>query len=70
MGIPADRLQIAGVLDTIVLEPDLERLTLTWRVTRPLKKSIFQIARVQGGIQGNERWADADAASAATTGAA
>ena len=46
----------AGVLDTMVFEPDHERLTMTWRVTRPLKKSIFEIAQVRVGIQGRERW--------------
>jgi hypothetical protein len=46
----------AGVLDTIVFEPDHERLTMTWRVTRPLKRSIFEIAQVRVGVQGRERW--------------
>lgn len=49
-----------GLLDTIVLEPDAERLTLTWRVTRPLRKSIFEIARVQVGVVGHERWQEAE----------
>lgn len=38
-----------AALDTIVFEPNQERLTLTWRVTRPLKKSIFEIAQVVAG---------------------
>jgi hypothetical protein len=46
----------SGTLDTIVFEPDLERVTMTWRVTRPLKKSIFEIAQVRVGIRGRERW--------------
>ena len=45
-----------GTLDTIVFEPDHERVTMTWRVTRPLKKSIFEVAQVRVGIQGRERW--------------
>jgi len=45
-----------GTLDTIFFEPDHERLTLSWRVTRPLKKSIFEVAQVRVGIQGRERW--------------
>lgn len=44
-----------GVLDTIVLEPDAGRMTLTWRVTRPLRKNIHEIARVQVGVHGQER---------------
>lgn len=42
-----------GQLDTIVFEPDHERFTLTWRVSRPLRKSIFEIARVQVGVAGH-----------------
>jgi hypothetical protein len=45
----------AGVLDTLVIEPDHERVTLTWRVSRPLKKSIFEIAQVRVGTRGHER---------------
>ncbi len=45
-----------GTLDTIVFEPDHDRVTMTWRVTRPLKKSIFEIAQVRVGIRGRERW--------------
>ena len=41
--------QHVGVLDTIVLEPDLDRFTLTWRVTRPLKHSLFDIAQAVVG---------------------
>lgn len=36
-------------LDTIVFEPDAERFTMTWRVARPLKKSIHEIAQVVAG---------------------
>jgi hypothetical protein len=32
-----------GVLDTIVFEPDREIFTLTWRVTLPLGKSVFDV---------------------------
>lgn len=36
-------------LDTIVIEPDHQRFTLTWRVARPLKKNLFEIAQVLVG---------------------
>ena len=32
-----------GVLDTIVFEPDHERFSLSWRVTLPLGKSVFDV---------------------------
>lgn len=38
-----------AILDTIVFEPDKERFALTWRLTRPLKKSIHEIAQVVAG---------------------
>ena len=37
--------------DTIVFELDRERFMLTWRATRPLKRSIFEIAQVLVGKQ-------------------
>lgn len=42
-----------GVLDTLCFEPDEERFTMTWRVTRPLKKSIFEVAQVRVGLAGH-----------------
>jgi hypothetical protein len=39
----------AAALDTIVFEPDEERFTVTWRVTRPLRKSLHDIAQVVVG---------------------
>lgn len=43
-------------VDTIVFEPDLERFTMSWRVTRPLKKSLHEIAQVLVGRKGPEWW--------------
>jgi hypothetical protein len=42
--------------DTVMIEPDLQRVTMTWRVTRPLKKNIFEIAQVLVGRKGIEWW--------------
>ncbi|RQP25397.1 DUF2169 family type VI secretion system accessory protein [Piscinibacter terrae] len=43
-------------LDTIVFEPDSERFTMSWRLARPLKKSIHEIAQVLVGRKGREWW--------------
>lgn len=43
-------------LDTVVIEPDAGRFTLTWRVARPLKKSMHEIAQVLVGKKGREWW--------------
>ncbi|GAB3772157.1 DUF2169 domain-containing protein [Ramlibacter monticola] len=52
------REDFAAVLDTIVLEPDEERFTLTWRVTRPLRRNMLEIAQVLVGRKGREWWQD------------
>ncbi|WP_157269369.1 DUF2169 family type VI secretion system accessory protein [Azohydromonas aeria] len=39
----------AVVLDTIVFEPDAERFSMTWRMVRPIRKSIFELAEVHVG---------------------
>lgn len=50
------------VLDTIVLEPDLNRFQLTWRATRPLKKNMFEVAQTMVGRRSIAWWADREAA--------
>jgi hypothetical protein len=45
-----------GMLDTIVFEPDLERFTMSWRVCRPLRENIFEVAQVLVGKKGREWW--------------
>jgi hypothetical protein len=38
-----------AVIDTIILEPDLERFMLVWRTSRILKQNAFEISRVEVG---------------------
>jgi len=45
-----------ATLDTLVLEPDRERLTMTWRVARPLRKNMLEIAQVLVGKKGQDWW--------------
>jgi hypothetical protein len=52
----ADPQYHAATLDTIVFEPDLERFTMTWRVSRPLQRDIFEIAQVVVGKRSKEWW--------------
>ena len=51
-----EREDYKAMLDTIVFEPDQERLTMTWRVARPLKKNMVEIAQVLVGKKGKEWW--------------
>ena len=52
----------SAMLDTVVIEPDEGRFSLTWRATRPLKKDIFEIAQVLVGKKGREWWQQREAA--------
>jgi hypothetical protein len=54
------REDLTAYTDTIVIEPDLERVTLTWRVARPLKKNMHEIAQVLVGKKGKEWWQQRD----------
>jgi hypothetical protein len=51
-----EREDLGAFVDTIVIEPDLERLTMTWRVARPLRTDIFEIEEVLVGREGPEWW--------------
>ena len=51
-----EREDLSATLDTIVFEPDHEHLTMSWRVARPLKKSMHEIAQVLVGRKGKEWW--------------
>jgi hypothetical protein len=42
-----------ATLDTIAFEPDRERFTMSWRVARPLKRNLHEIAQVLIGTKGN-----------------
>jgi hypothetical protein len=51
-----EREDLVAALDNIVFEPDLERFTMSWRVARPLKKSMHEIAQVLVGKKGRDWW--------------
>lgn len=52
----SEREEFRAPLDTVIIEPDLERVTMTWRVARPLKRSMFEVAQVLVGKRGREWW--------------
>ena len=49
-----------ATLDTVVIEPDARRFSLTWRLARPLKRNMFEIAQVLVGKKGKEWWQQRD----------
>jgi len=44
-----ERTEVAAILDTIIIEPDLRRLMLVWRASLPLKRNIFEMKQVVVG---------------------
>jgi len=55
-----EREDLVAYADTVVVEPDLERVTMTWRASRPLKKNMFEIEQVLVGKKGRIWWQQRD----------
>lgn len=51
-----EREDYTAQLDTIAIDTDRECFTMSWRVARPLKKSMHEIAQVLVGRKGREWW--------------
>jgi hypothetical protein len=43
-------------LDTLLIEPDAARVMMTWRLARPLRRDLFEIAQVLVGRKGRDWW--------------
>jgi hypothetical protein len=43
------RTKVSAVIDTVLLEPDIQRVLLVWRASLPLKKNIHEIRQVVVG---------------------
>lgn len=54
------REDLKALIDTIVIEPELARVTMTWRVARPLRRNLFEIAQVLIGRKGADWWQKRD----------
>ncbi len=50
------REDLTALADTILIEPDAHAVTITWRVARPLKRNMFEVAQVLVGRKGPEWW--------------
>jgi hypothetical protein len=44
------------VLDTIVIEPDLGRVLLTWRASVALRRNMFEVSQVLVGSMSRAWW--------------
>ncbi|MEH6814528.1 MAG: DUF2169 domain-containing protein, partial [Motiliproteus sp.] len=48
--------QTTAVADTLVIDPDNQRFTLTWRASIPLKRNMFEITQVVAGRMSRGWW--------------
>ncbi len=53
------RVEKKAVIDTLVIEPDEGRFTLTWRTQIPLQRNLFEIPEI---VVGSKRWSGRGAA--------
>jgi hypothetical protein len=51
-----DREEATTAIDTVLIEPDARRFTMVWRVSRPLKRDIFEVKRVVAGQMSRAWW--------------
>lgn len=51
-----DSQQVQAVADTLILEPEAERLMITWRTHLPLKKNMFEVPQVLVGKKSRGWW--------------
>jgi hypothetical protein len=51
-----ERHETRAVADTLVLEPDLKRLMITWRASLSLRKNMFEIPQVLVGTMSRGWW--------------
>lgn len=45
-----------AVIDTLLIDTDTQRVEITWRTSRPLKRNLFEIAQVLVGSMSTGWW--------------
>src|SRR5262249_14829001 len=48
--------EMKGVLDTVLIEPDLGRMNLVWRASLPLPRTIFDVTQILVGTKSRAWW--------------
>ena len=51
-----EREDYTATLDTIAFDTDAQTMTMSWRVARPLRQSLHELAQVVVGAKGREWW--------------
>lgn len=44
------------MIDTLLIDTDTQRVEITWRTRRPLKRNLFEIAQVLVGTMSTGWW--------------
>ncbi len=44
-----EEVEVSGSADTLIIEPDLQRFLILWRVSLPLRKNLFEVAQTVVG---------------------
>ncbi|PMY33923.1 DUF2169 domain-containing protein [Pseudomonas sp. GW456-L14] len=47
---------VQAVIDTLLIDTDTQRIEITWRTSRPLKRNLFEIAQVLVGTMSTGWW--------------
>lgn len=47
---------VQAVIDTLLIDTDMQHVEITWRTSRPLKRNLFEIAQVLVGSMSTGWW--------------
>ncbi|MGH8354466.1 MAG: DUF2169 family type VI secretion system accessory protein [Pseudomonas sp.] len=47
---------VQALIDTLLIDTDARRIEITWRISRPLKRNMFEIVQVLVGSMSNAWW--------------
>jgi hypothetical protein len=59
-----ERDEMKGVLDTVLIEPDIGRMCLVWRASLPLPRTIFDVTQILVGTKSRAWWRSVEGAKA------
>lgn len=63
-----EREDLTAYVDTVIIEPTEETVTMIWRVARPLKKNMFEVAKVLVGRTGKQEASSRSSSPAVASG--
>jgi hypothetical protein len=52
----SDHIEVNAIADTLIIEPDKNRVTILWRTHIPLRQNMFEVAQVVAGKMSRAWW--------------